>query len=232
MCSWVRRSLVHSAGRRPAATGSYVSPDCRFRKPSAWGDDAVAAIVHPPYPRKLLTHIRVTNGILRADRQRVAVVRHTARYLNRITSAIIAAAIEVHRLLGSGLVESAYRKCLLIELQRAGFRCDQKRPVPLIYKGVRVTPAYEADVIVEDCVIVEVKAVEALHPIHEQQLVTYLRLADCRVGLVLNFGGATLKSGIRRVVNDFPGDTECDSVDGSQTGGLGGGAVDAGRRPA
>jgi hypothetical protein len=78
--------------------------------------------------------------------------------------------------------------------------------VPLIYKGVRGTPAYEADVVVEDCVIVEVKAVEALHPIYEQQLLTYLRLADCRVGLVLNFGGATLKRGFRRVVNNFPED--------------------------
>jgi GxxExxY protein len=136
----------------------------------------------------------------------MAAVRHTAGHLNRVTSAIIAAAIEVHRLLGSGLLESAYRKCLVIELQRAGLRCEQKRAVPLIYKGVRGTPAYEADVVVEDCVIVEVKAVEALHPIYEQQLLTYLRLADCRVGLVLNFGGATLKRGIRRVVNNFPED--------------------------
>jgi GxxExxY protein len=136
----------------------------------------------------------------------MAVVRLTAQYLNRITSVIIAAAIEVHSILGSGLLESAYRKCLVIELQRAGFRCDQKQAVPLVYKGVRATPAYEADVIVEGCVIVEVKAVDMVHPVHEQQLLTYLRLADCRVGLVLNFGGATLKRGIRRVVNNFPED--------------------------
>jgi GxxExxY protein len=145
----------------------------------------------------------------------MAVLRHTALYLNRITSAIIAAAIEVHRRLGSGPLESAYRKCLVIELQGSGFRSEQKRRLPLIYKGVRVTPTYEADVIVEDCVIVEVKAVEALHPIHEQQLMTYLRLSGCRVGLVLNFGGATLKSGIRRVVNNFPADSEKDSDAGN-----------------
>jgi GxxExxY protein len=141
---------------------------------------------------------------------------HTAQYLNRITSAIIAAAIEVHRRLGPGLLESAYRKCLVIELQGSGFRCEQKRRLPLVYKGVRVTPAYEADVIVDDCVIVEVKAVEVLHPVHEQQIATYLRLADCRVGLVLNFGGATLKSGIRRVVNGFPRDSEKDSDAGNE----------------
>ncbi len=134
----------------------------------------------------------------------MAIVRAGAHELNRITGAIIAAAIAIHRTLGSGLLESAYRKCLVVELTRAGFRCEQKRPIPLIYKGVRIDPAYEADVVVDGCVIVEVKAVEVLHEIYERQLSTYLRLADCRVGLLLNFGGLTLKGGIRRVVNGFP----------------------------
>ncbi len=124
--------------------------------------------------------------------------------LNRITGAIITAAIQVHRTLGPGLLESAYRKCLVVDLARAGFRCDQKCPMPLIYRGVRIEPAYEADIIVDSSVIVEVKAVEILHDVHERQLQTYLRLADCRVGLLLNFGGPTLRSGIRRVVNGFP----------------------------
>ena len=137
----------------------------------------------------------------------MVIVHQTARCLNRITAAIIAAAIEVHRLLGPGLLESAYRKCLVVELQRAGFRCEQNRAVPLTYKGVKVGTGYEADLVVEGCVIVEVKAVDAVHPVHEQQLQTYLRLADCRVGLVLNFGGPTLKSGIKRVVNNFPDDS-------------------------
>ncbi len=124
--------------------------------------------------------------------------------LNRITGAIITAAIQVHRTLGPGLLESAYRKCLVVELTGAGFRCDQRRPMPLVYKGVRIEPAYEADIVVENSVIVEVKAVEALHEVHEQQLHTYLRVAGCRVGLLLNFGRQTLRSGIRRVVNGFP----------------------------
>lgn len=134
----------------------------------------------------------------------MSAVVHTAEFLNRITSAIIAAAIEVHRILGSGLLESAYRKCLVLELRQSGFKCEQNRAIPLTYKGEDVGIAYEADLIVEGCVIVELKAVDALHPRHERQLLTYLRLADCRVGLVLNFGEDTLKSGIRRVVNNFP----------------------------
>ncbi len=124
--------------------------------------------------------------------------------LNRITGAIITAAIQVHRTLGPGLLESAYRKCLVVDLTRAGFRCGEKCPIPLIYRGVRIEPAYEADIIVDSSVIVEVKAVDALHEVYERQLQTYLRLAGCRVGLLLNFGGSTLRSGIRRVVNGFP----------------------------
>lgn len=128
----------------------------------------------------------------------------SADFLNRITYSTIAAAIEVHRVLGTGLLESAYRKCLVIELKRAGFRCDQNRQVPLTYKGERVGTGYQADIIVEGCVVVEIKAVDSLHPAHERQLLTYLRLTDCRVGLLLNFGEDTLKKGIRRVVNNFP----------------------------
>lgn len=127
-----------------------------------------------------------------------------AYHLNRITSAIIAAAIEVHRVLGPGLLEEPYRRCLAIELRRAGRLVEQKRRILLAYKGERVGIGYEADLVVDGCVIVEVKAIAAIHPIHEQQLLTYLRLADCRVGLLLNFGEATLKKGIRRVVNGFP----------------------------
>lgn len=131
-------------------------------------------------------------------------VERTAADLNRITSLIIAAAIEVHRVIGPGLLESAYAKCLAVELHRAGLQCDRNRTIPLVYKGTVVKPAYEADIIVDDCVIVEVKAVDKVHLIHERQLLTYLRITDFRVGLVLNFGEDTLKSGIRRVVNRFP----------------------------
>lgn len=128
----------------------------------------------------------------------------TAKYLNGITAAIIAAAIEVHRVLGPGLLEMAYARCLAVELRRAGYDVHRNRAIRLEYKGEKVGPAYFADLLVESCVIVEVKAVEKLHPICERQLFTYLRIMDCRVGLVLNFGGDTLKAGIRRVVYNFP----------------------------
>jgi GxxExxY protein len=134
----------------------------------------------------------------------MAVPQLSAAQLNRTTSAIIAAAIEVHRILGPGLLESAYATCLRVELQNIGFQCRTDVSVPLVYKGTRIACAYEADIVVNDCVILEVKAVDRVHPIHERQLLTYLRLMNCRVGLVLNFGEATLRSGIRRVVNGFP----------------------------
>ncbi len=128
----------------------------------------------------------------------------SAQSLDRVSFTVIAAAIEVHRTLGSGLLESAYRKCLAIELRRTGLKCEQQRKIPLTYKGERVGTGYQADLIVEGCIVVEVKAVAAVLPIHEQQLLTYLRLTGCPVGLLLNFGEETLKRGLRRVVNNFP----------------------------
>jgi GxxExxY protein len=163
---------------------------------------AIASFAARGIPRK----VRQSQRHVLCSSMSMATDALDARALNRITGAVITAAIAVHRALGSGLLESAYRKCLSIELTAAGFKCHQKRPTPLVYKGVRITPAYEADIVVENAVIVEVKAIEALHPIHERQLYTYLRLADCRVGLLLNFGGPTLRQGIRRVVNNFPED--------------------------
>lgn len=199
MCLLFYRSLdPHRANAR--ATGVQNSAHFHNLRDRSFCDHARS------HRRNSLISISHANGIRCAACLGMVAVRHTARYLNRITSAIIAAAIEVHRILGPGLLESAYRKCLVVELQRAGFRCEQKRAVPLVYKGVRVGAAYEADLIVDGCVIVEVKAVDVVHTNHEQQLQTYLRLADCRVGLVLNFGGPTLKKGIKRVVNDFPDD--------------------------
>lgn len=129
-------------------------------------------------------------------------VANSVQSLNELTHLIIACAIEVHRTLGSGLLESAYRKCLAIELRRAGLKCEQNRKIPLTYKGERVGHGYQADIIVSGCVIVEIKAVDTLHPRFERQLLTYLRLGGCRVGLLLNFGEETLKKGIRRVIND------------------------------
>jgi GxxExxY protein len=128
----------------------------------------------------------------------------TAEKLNRITSSVIGAAIAVHRALGPGLLESAYLACLCYELKVAQFRIELQKPLPLVYREVRIDCAYRADVIVEQAVLLEVKAVEALAPVHHRQLRTYLKLADCRVGLILNFGAPTMRAGITRVANRFP----------------------------
>ena len=128
----------------------------------------------------------------------------SAAELNDITAKIIGAAIEVHRTLGPGLLEAAYHACLCYELHQARLRFERKTRIPLNYKGVRISCAYEPDIIVEDVVIVEVKAVETLARIHKCQLFTYLAISDRRVGLILNFGAETMKGGIERVVNRFP----------------------------
>ena len=128
----------------------------------------------------------------------------SAESLNRFTSSVVQAAIDVHKALGPGLLESAYLGCLCFELSTNGLRIETQKALPLIYRGVRIDCAYRVDLIVAGQVIVEVKAMQSLSPIHSQQLYTYLRIADCRVGLLLNFGARTMKEGIKRVVNDFP----------------------------
>lgn len=128
----------------------------------------------------------------------------TADVLNQITSTIIEAAIDIHRTLGPGLLESAYLTCLTRDLADARVRIELQKAVPLIYKSVRVECAYRADLVVEESVLVEVKAIEALAPIHSQQLYTYLRLGSYPVGLLLNFNAPTMKAGIKRMVNGFP----------------------------
>ena len=124
--------------------------------------------------------------------------------LNELTSAIISAAIAVHRALGPGLLEGAYLACLCCELQEAGLQFELERAVPLVYKSVRLDCAYRMDLVVEDCVVVEVKALESLAPIHPRQVLTYMRLFGAPVGLILNFGARTMREGIKRVVNEFP----------------------------
>jgi GxxExxY protein len=124
--------------------------------------------------------------------------------LNRLTSSVIEAAIRIHRTLGPGLLESAYLQCLRFELISAGLNVESEKALSLLYRGVTIDCAYRADLVVEGVVIVEVKALDSLAPIHSRQLYTYLRVADCRVGLILNFGAMTLRDGIKRVVNGFP----------------------------
>ena len=120
--------------------------------------------------------------------------------INRITETIIGAAIEVHRALGPGLLESVYEECLCRELSLRGIPFERQRSLPVEYKGLRLDCGYRLDLLVADTVVVEIKAVESLLPIHEAQLLTYLRLGGWKVGLLINFNVAVLRQGIRRRV--------------------------------
>lgn len=120
--------------------------------------------------------------------------------LNALTEKIIGLAIEVHRILGPGLLESAYRKSLCYELGRNSLIYDEEKAVPLKYKDLIIDCAYRADIIIEKKVIIEVKAVETVLPIHEAQLLTYLRLSGIKLGLIFNFNVTLLKNGITRKI--------------------------------
>lgn len=124
--------------------------------------------------------------------------------LDKITNAIIAAAIKVHQALGPGLLESAYEACTVFELIDAGFKAEQQKPLPVVYRGVHLDCGYRIDLMVSDAVIVEFKAVDKLLPIHEAQVLSYLKLSGCQVGLLINFNVRVLREGVRRFVNGFP----------------------------
>jgi len=121
--------------------------------------------------------------------------------LNDLTRDIIGSAIQVHRELGPGLLESAYSACLTAELRIRNHQVGLKIPVPLVYREVRIEVAYWIDMLVDDRVIVELKAVEKLAPIHQAQLLTYLRLTSRPIGLLINFNEVMLKNGVKRLVN-------------------------------
>jgi len=122
--------------------------------------------------------------------------------LNRITEIIIGAAIEVHRALGPGLLESTYESCLVFEIaDRHGLKVEQQKPLQVIYRGVSLDCGYRLDLFVNDMVIVELKSVDKLLPIHEAQMLSYLKLSGSKVGLLINFNVKLLKDGIKRVVN-------------------------------
>lgn len=121
-------------------------------------------------------------------------------HVNEITRNIIGAAIEVHRYLGPGLLESAYHRCLARELMVRSVPFQWEWPLPLEYKGMRLECGYRVDLLVAGSVVVEVKAIEAIAPVHEAQLLTYLRLGGWQVGLLINFNVVVLKNGIRRRV--------------------------------
>src|ERR1035441_6699014 len=125
--------------------------------------------------------------------------------LNGITHGIIAAAIEVHRQLGPGLLESAYRECVCYELSQMGLAFTREVPLPLRYKPLKLDCSYRIDLLVEDEIVVELKSVEQTMPVHSAQLLTYLKAANKQVGLLINFNVPVLKDGIRRIVNDYTG---------------------------
>lgn len=122
---------------------------------------------------------------------------------NTITERIIGCAIKVHSALGPGLLESAYKECLYYELKQNGFVVEKEKPLPLVYEEVKLECGYRADLYIENRIIVEVKSVEALNDIHLAQTLTYLKLIDRRIGLLINFNVLRLKSGIKRIVNGY-----------------------------
>ena len=121
--------------------------------------------------------------------------------MNRITENIIGAGIQVHRALGPGLLESAYEACLAFELAKRGLKVAQQKPLPLVYEQVKLECGYRIDLLVEESVIVEIKSVDAVAPIHEAQIMSYFKLSGCKVGLLINFNVTVLKDGIHRFVN-------------------------------
>ena len=123
--------------------------------------------------------------------------------MNRITDIVISATIAVHRELGPGLLESAYEACLVYELIQHGLSVERQKSVPVTYRGVKIDCGYRIDLLVEDKVVVELKAVERLEPIHEAQLLSYLKLSGYQIGLLINFNVRMLKQGIKRLANNF-----------------------------
>jgi len=122
-------------------------------------------------------------------------------HINDLTGTIIGAAIEVHRCLGPGLLESAYEACLEYELQAKGLKVERQKPLPIVYKDIHLEHGFRIDLLVENAVIVELKVVEELTPVHRAQVLSYLRFSGCKIGLLFNFNVTVLKNdGIRRFV--------------------------------
>lgn len=122
--------------------------------------------------------------------------------INDLTETIIGSAISVHRELGPGLLESAYEACLAYDVAKSGLSVERQKELPIKYRNVKLNCGYRIDLLVENKVIVEIKATEKLAPIHTAQLLSYLKLSGCRVGLLINFNVKVLKDGIRRLIND------------------------------
>jgi GxxExxY protein len=122
---------------------------------------------------------------------------------NELSKIILDSAFKIHRTIGPGLLESVYKECLYHELKKSGLIVIKEKPVPLIYNEIKMEVGYRADLFVENKLLIEVKAIEALNDIHFSQVLTYLRLSQCKLGLLINFNVTLLKNGIRRVVNNL-----------------------------
>jgi GxxExxY protein len=120
---------------------------------------------------------------------------------NEIAKIVVDSAFKIHTTLGPGLLESVYESVLSYELEKRGLKVERQKPLPVIYESIKIDEGYRADIVVEGKVIVELKSVELVAPVHKKQLLTYLRLLDARLGLLINFGSALIKNGIPRVVN-------------------------------
>lgn len=122
---------------------------------------------------------------------------------NEISKFILECALKVHKALGPGLLESSYQECLYYELLKKNLTVEEQKPLPLIYESVKLDIGYRVDLLVEQKVIIEVKSVDALNDVHFAQVLTYLKLSGCKLGMLINFNVTLLKNGIRRVVNNL-----------------------------
>jgi GxxExxY protein len=122
---------------------------------------------------------------------------------NELSRVVFDCALKVHQTLGPGLLESAYEECLFYELKKTGLEIKKQKPLPLIYEEVKLDVGYRLDIIIENKLILEIKSVDALNDIHFAQLLTYLKLTNCKLGLLINFNVVLIKNGIKRVVNNL-----------------------------
>lgn len=122
---------------------------------------------------------------------------------NEISKVVFDCALKVHQNLGPGLLESAYEECLYYELCKTGLKIEKQKPLPLVYEDVRLEVGYRIDIMIENKFIIEIKAVDALNDVHLAQILTYLKLSNCKLGLLINFNVTLIKNGIRRVVNNL-----------------------------
>ncbi|MGA0854766.1 MAG: GxxExxY protein [Luteolibacter sp.] len=128
---------------------------------------------------------------------------NSTNQIDRIAKEVVDAAFKVHCALGPGLLESAYEACLAHELTKRGYSVERQKPQPVIYEGLEIEVGYRLDLIVENLIIIELKAVEQLAPIHQAQLLTYLKLSNKQIGFLINFNVPLIKDGIRRIANQF-----------------------------